>query len=51
LVVTIVTILHELAVTDVIASSISVFVGTVAALEPPTPLLDGSHSSSIMIGE
>ena len=51
LVVTIVTILHGLAVTNVTTSSISVVVGEVAASEPLASPLDGSQSSYIMIGE
>lgn len=51
LVVTDVTVLCNLAVTDVIASFVSVVVDAVSPLEPPASPLDGSQSSSIMIGE
>ncbi len=49
--VTTITVLCGLIVTNVTTSSISVVVGAIAASEPPASPLDGSQSSSVMIGE
>lgn len=51
LVVTSVTILRGLAVTNVKTSSVSNVIGTTTASEPQVFLLDGSHSYFVMIGE